>query len=172
MAAQTSKVSIVGAGAVGSTLAYAGLMRGFARTVALYDINKAKVEAEALDLAQGIQFRTGRQALRPLLPHRRTVQASSTALQEPLLVQDGREHAGEVERRPGLNLRQLAVVQVGVRRQRPVEDLQVVLTLRPVALPAEVQQARRHQGTGRQEHGRCHQDVGPAPPGTGRPGAV
>jgi L-lactate dehydrogenase len=49
-------VSIVGAGAVGATLAYAGLMRGFARTVALYDINTAKVEAEALDLAQGIQF--------------------------------------------------------------------------------------------------------------------
>ena len=56
METKTSKVSIVGAGAVGSTLAYAGLMRGFARTVALYDINKAKVEAEALDLAQGIQF--------------------------------------------------------------------------------------------------------------------
>ncbi|WP_062305064.1 L-lactate dehydrogenase [Demequina subtropica] len=56
MSEKTSKVSIVGAGAVGATLAYAGLMRGFARTVALYDINKAKVEAEALDLAQGIQF--------------------------------------------------------------------------------------------------------------------
>jgi len=56
METKTSKVSIVGAGAVGSTLAYAGLMRGFARTVALYDINTAKVEAEALDLAQGIQF--------------------------------------------------------------------------------------------------------------------
>jgi len=56
MEAKTSKVSIVGAGAVGATLAYAGMMRGFARTVALYDINKAKVEAEALDLAQGIQF--------------------------------------------------------------------------------------------------------------------
>ena len=56
MEAKTSKVSIVGAGAVGATLAYAGLMRGFARTVALFDINTAKVEAEALDLAQGIQF--------------------------------------------------------------------------------------------------------------------
>ena len=56
METKTSKVSIVGAGAVGSTLAYAGLMRGFARTVALYDINTAKVEAEALDLQQGIQF--------------------------------------------------------------------------------------------------------------------
>lgn len=51
-----SKVSIVGVGAVGATLAYAGMMRGFARTVALFDINRAKVEAEALDLAQGVQF--------------------------------------------------------------------------------------------------------------------
>jgi len=56
MDSRTSKVSVVGAGAVGATLAYAGLMRGMARTVALYDINTAKVEAEALDLAQGIQF--------------------------------------------------------------------------------------------------------------------
>lgn len=53
---RTTKVSIVGAGSVGATLAYAGLMRGFARTVALFDINKAKVEAEVLDLSQGVQF--------------------------------------------------------------------------------------------------------------------
>ncbi|SNT04957.1 L-lactate dehydrogenase [Micrococcales bacterium KH10] len=51
-----TKVSVVGAGAVGATMAYALLMRGVAREVALYDINKAKVEAEALDLAHGIQF--------------------------------------------------------------------------------------------------------------------
>lgn len=51
-----SKVAIVGAGSVGATLAYACLMQGLGRTVALYDINKAKVEAEALDLAHGIQF--------------------------------------------------------------------------------------------------------------------
>jgi len=51
-----SKVAIVGAGAVGATLAYAGLMRGFARTVALYDVNAAKVDAEVLDLSQGVQF--------------------------------------------------------------------------------------------------------------------
>lgn len=53
---RTSKISIVGAGAVGSTMAYAALMRGSARTVALYDINRAKVEAEVLDLGHGIQF--------------------------------------------------------------------------------------------------------------------
>src|SRR5690625_7801470 len=54
--ARTSTVAIVGAGAVGATLAYALLMNGVARRVALYDVNRAKVEAEALDLAHGIQF--------------------------------------------------------------------------------------------------------------------
>jgi len=53
---RTSKLAIVGAGAVGSTMAYAALMRGAARTVALYDINSAKVNAEVLDLGHGIQF--------------------------------------------------------------------------------------------------------------------
>lgn len=53
---KTTKVAVVGAGAVGSTMAYAALMRGSARNVALFDINKAKVEAEALDLSHGIQF--------------------------------------------------------------------------------------------------------------------
>ena len=51
-----SKLAIVGAGSVGSTLAYAALIRGLARSVALYDINSVKVRAEALDLRQGLQF--------------------------------------------------------------------------------------------------------------------
>ena len=51
-----SKLSVVGAGAVGTAIAYASAIKGDARTVALYDINKAKVEAEALDIAHGIQF--------------------------------------------------------------------------------------------------------------------
>lgn len=53
---RTTKLAVVGAGSVGATMAYAVLMRGAARTVALYDIDKAKVEAEALDIAHGIQF--------------------------------------------------------------------------------------------------------------------
>jgi len=51
-----STVAIVGAGTVGATLAYTLLMRGAAQRVVLYDVNRAKVEAEALDLAHGIQF--------------------------------------------------------------------------------------------------------------------
>lgn len=52
----SAKIAIVGAGAVGSTLAYACLVRGVATTVALHDLDAAKVRAEELDLRQGLQF--------------------------------------------------------------------------------------------------------------------
>ncbi len=55
-AGRPSKIAIIGAGAVGTAVAYACAMRGDARTIVLHDINKAKVEAEALDIAHGIQF--------------------------------------------------------------------------------------------------------------------
>jgi L-lactate dehydrogenase len=53
---ENAKLTVVGAGSVGTSLAYAALIRGSAREVALYDIATAKVEAEALDLAHGTQF--------------------------------------------------------------------------------------------------------------------
>jgi L-lactate dehydrogenase len=53
---ENSKVTIVGAGSVGSSTAYAALIRGSARHVALYDIATQKAEAEVLDLAHGTQF--------------------------------------------------------------------------------------------------------------------
>jgi L-lactate dehydrogenase len=53
---ENSKLSIIGAGAVGTALAYAALIRQSAREVALYDIAPEKVEAEVLDLAHGTQF--------------------------------------------------------------------------------------------------------------------
>lgn len=49
-------VAIVGAGSVGSTLAYTALVRGSARHVVLYDVNRTKVEAEAADIGHGIEF--------------------------------------------------------------------------------------------------------------------
>src|SRR5512144_1559495 len=55
-AQRRSKISIVGAGSVGATIAYACLIRGAVRTIALYDLNEAKTRAEVLDLNQGIQF--------------------------------------------------------------------------------------------------------------------
>ena len=54
--ARRSRVAVIGAGAVGATLAYAMTFQGVAREVVLYDIDAAKVEAEALDIAHGIQF--------------------------------------------------------------------------------------------------------------------
>lgn len=53
---QRSKVSIIGAGAVGTSTAYALLIKRIAGEIALYDVNQAKVEAEVLDLAHGSQF--------------------------------------------------------------------------------------------------------------------
>ncbi|MEY4000864.1 MAG: hypothetical protein RLZZ626_1219 [Actinomycetota bacterium] len=51
-----SKLAIIGAGAVGTSLSYATLIRRSAREIALYDTNTAKVDAEVLDLAHGTQF--------------------------------------------------------------------------------------------------------------------
>ena len=53
---ENSTVAIIGAGAVGTSLAYASLIRQSAREVVLYDIDAARVEAEVLDLAHGTQF--------------------------------------------------------------------------------------------------------------------
>src|SRR3954467_14545106 len=52
----TAKIAIVGAGSVGATIAYACLIRGVGKQIALYDLNRAKVEAEVLDLSHGLQF--------------------------------------------------------------------------------------------------------------------
>ena len=53
---ENSKLTVVGAGSVGASVAYAALIRGSARHVALYDIATEKAEAEVLDLAHGAQF--------------------------------------------------------------------------------------------------------------------
>ena len=53
---RSGKVSIVGAGGVGTAIAYACLIRGSAGALALYDTNAKKVRAEVLDLNHGSQF--------------------------------------------------------------------------------------------------------------------
>lgn len=53
---ENAKLTVVGAGSVGASLAYAALIRGSARRVALYDVHAAKAEAEVLDLAHGTPF--------------------------------------------------------------------------------------------------------------------
>src|SRR5271169_2061311 len=54
--AAPARVAIVGAGRVGSSIAYACLIRGVARHLVLYDIDAARVRAEVLDLSHGRQF--------------------------------------------------------------------------------------------------------------------
>lgn len=56
MPVQSNKLAIVGAGSVGATIAYAGLLRGVAKHVVIYDVNPAKTRAETLDLNHGLQF--------------------------------------------------------------------------------------------------------------------
>ncbi len=51
-----SKIAIIGAGSVGATIAYACLIRGVGKSIALYDMNAAKAQAEVLDLNHGLQF--------------------------------------------------------------------------------------------------------------------
>lgn len=51
-----TKLGIVGAGSVGTSLAYAAIIRDAAREIAIYDIDAVKAEAEGLDLAHGTQF--------------------------------------------------------------------------------------------------------------------
>ena len=53
----TSKISIVGAGFVGSTAAYACLIDNAASEISLIDANREKAEGEAMDLQHGLQFK-------------------------------------------------------------------------------------------------------------------
>jgi L-lactate dehydrogenase len=54
--ARTAKIAIVGAGHVGVTLAYACMIRGTAKSIALFGRNAEKVRSEVLDLQHGLQF--------------------------------------------------------------------------------------------------------------------
>jgi L-lactate dehydrogenase len=51
-----SKVTVVGAGSVGATIAFASQLRGVANTIALYDLNEKKTRAEVLDMNHGKAF--------------------------------------------------------------------------------------------------------------------
>lgn len=53
----SSKVTIIGAGSVGSTIAYTLSNEDIASEIVLIDINEEKVEGEVLDIAQGTCFR-------------------------------------------------------------------------------------------------------------------
>lgn len=50
------KIGIIGSGFVGSTAAYAMVMRGIGREIVLVDVNRARAEAEASDLLHAVPF--------------------------------------------------------------------------------------------------------------------
>jgi len=56
MKKNTTKISIIGAGYVGSTTAYALMMEGLASEIVIVDINKEKAVGEVMDLSHGTQF--------------------------------------------------------------------------------------------------------------------
>ena len=51
-----AKISIIGAGSVGSTVAYTLAVKGLANEIVLIDINGEKALGEALDIRQGLPF--------------------------------------------------------------------------------------------------------------------
>lgn len=53
---KTSKIAIIGAGAVGATTAYAILMRNIAAEIVLIDINTIRCAGEVLDLSDALAF--------------------------------------------------------------------------------------------------------------------
>ena len=53
----SSKITIIGAGSVGATIAYTLSTQDIASEIVLIDINKQKAEGEVLDIAQGTCFR-------------------------------------------------------------------------------------------------------------------
>ena len=53
----SSKITIIGAGSVGSTIAYNLSNNDLASEIVLIDINKEKVEGEVMDIVQGTSFR-------------------------------------------------------------------------------------------------------------------
>ena len=53
----SSKITVIGAGSVGSTIAYTLSNEDIAREIVMIDINKDKVIGEAMDIVQGASFR-------------------------------------------------------------------------------------------------------------------
>ncbi len=53
----SSKITIIGAGSVGATIAYTLSMEEYVSEIVMIDINKKKVHGEAMDIIQGASFR-------------------------------------------------------------------------------------------------------------------
>ena len=53
----STKITIIGAGSVGATIAYTLSMEDYVSEIVMIDINKKKVQGEAMDIVQGASFR-------------------------------------------------------------------------------------------------------------------
>ena len=51
-----NKITVIGAGSVGSTIAYSLVVMGIASEIVMIDINKEKAQGEAMDIKQGVPF--------------------------------------------------------------------------------------------------------------------
>ena len=56
MSANRTRIAVVGAGAVGSTISYAVMLKGLVREIVLVDSVPLKAQAEAMDLMHGSMF--------------------------------------------------------------------------------------------------------------------
>ena len=56
MQTHITKVAIIGAGAVGATVAFSLVVKGVAAQIALIDINEKKAMGEALDMRHSMDF--------------------------------------------------------------------------------------------------------------------
>lgn len=54
--AETTRVVVIGAGFVGSSIAYASMLRGICSELVIIDVNEEKASGEALDLEHGLPF--------------------------------------------------------------------------------------------------------------------
>ena len=67
-----SKITVIGAGSVGATIAYTLSNEDIATEIVLIDINKQKAEGEVMDIIQEMCIRDRCTAVRlPAEPHRR-----------------------------------------------------------------------------------------------------
>jgi L-lactate dehydrogenase len=125
MIEQSHKIAIVGAGTVGSTIAYACLLRGLARRIALYDIDLRKVQAQALDLSHGLQF------VSPAVVEGSN-DASVCSGADVIIITAG------AKQKPGQSRMELASVNTGILRQivpvmvRVAPDAIILLVTNPV----------------------------------------
>ena len=104
MSETTNKIAIIGAGSVGATIAYACLIRGVAKQIALYDVNRQKVEAETLDLNQGMQFM-------PMATVEGSDDLAVTSGADVIVITAG------AKQKPGQTRMDLAAVNAGICRQ-------------------------------------------------------